>query len=283
MTEPQVEYCATGPVHDECQQDDGQNDDHHPEEEHDDPGDGISRYSSRSSHGRQLPAAARLIRADTQESSTIFRAIEPRLPRSVRAPMASSVPSPRKVVMADVVHQLPALIGVIVGALASFLAGSTMERTRWKHERASRWDDKRAQIYSDYGYAIKNVYVQCVRIANSCRGLGQRSEIIDCDQALADLGQLTDHRTAIWESVLLMGDPATIAAARAWHRGVWQVERFARGERTDADEWHPALDQIATLRAAFYEAARHDLGIRSGDIPSAGPWERPSQPAAASY
>jgi hypothetical protein len=49
-------------VHDESQQDDGQDDDDHPEEEHDDAGDGIPRYSSRSSHGRQLPTAARLIR-----------------------------------------------------------------------------------------------------------------------------------------------------------------------------------------------------------------------------
>jgi hypothetical protein len=132
-------------------------------------------------------------------------------------------------------------------------------------------------VYSDYGYAIKNVYVQCVRIAYNCRGLGHRSDPMDCEQALAELPELTDRRTAIWESVLLMGDPATIAAARAWHRGVWQVERFARGERTDADEWHPLLDQIDTLRAAFYRAARQDLGITSGDIPSAGPWERESK------
>jgi hypothetical protein len=62
VPEPEVEYSATSPVHDERQQDDGQNDDHQPEEEHDDAGDCISRYASRSCHGRQLPAAAQLIR-----------------------------------------------------------------------------------------------------------------------------------------------------------------------------------------------------------------------------
>src|SRR5215471_5382940 len=62
VPEPQVEYSAAGPVHDVCQQDDGQDCDDHPEEEHDDAGDGIPGYSSRSaSHGRQLPTAARLI------------------------------------------------------------------------------------------------------------------------------------------------------------------------------------------------------------------------------
>jgi hypothetical protein len=48
-------------VHDGRQQDDGQDYHDHPEEEHDDAGDCISRYGSRSSHGCQLPAAARLI------------------------------------------------------------------------------------------------------------------------------------------------------------------------------------------------------------------------------
>ena len=61
VAEPQVEYSASGPVHDERQQDDGQYYHDHPEEEHDDSGDGIPRYCSGSSHGRQLPTAVRLI------------------------------------------------------------------------------------------------------------------------------------------------------------------------------------------------------------------------------
>ncbi len=82
MPEPQVQYSATGPVDDECQQDDGQNDDHHPKEEDDDAGDGIPRYSSRSSHGRELPSSVRLIRLRDQRQATIFRTIEPSLRRS---------------------------------------------------------------------------------------------------------------------------------------------------------------------------------------------------------
>ena len=62
VPEPQVEYSAAGPMHHGCQQDDSQDYDDHPEEKHNDAGDGIPGYSSRSSHGHQLPAAARLIR-----------------------------------------------------------------------------------------------------------------------------------------------------------------------------------------------------------------------------
>jgi hypothetical protein len=62
MAEPDVEYSPSGPVHDERQQDDGQNDDDHPEEKDDDAGDGVPGNGSRSCHGRQLPASARVIR-----------------------------------------------------------------------------------------------------------------------------------------------------------------------------------------------------------------------------
>src|SRR6187549_779922 len=60
VSEPQMQDPAAGPVHDVCQQDDDQDDDHQPEEEHDDSGDDVPSYSSRSSHGLQLPGATRI-------------------------------------------------------------------------------------------------------------------------------------------------------------------------------------------------------------------------------
>jgi hypothetical protein len=60
MSEPDMENAATGPMHDEGEKDDRQNGDDHPEEKHDDSGDGTPGYGSRSGHGRQLPAAIQL-------------------------------------------------------------------------------------------------------------------------------------------------------------------------------------------------------------------------------
>src|SRR5215472_7955690 len=62
VPDPEVEYSTAGPVDDKRQQDDSQEDDDHPEEQHDDTGDGVPCYVCGSSHGRQLPAAARIIR-----------------------------------------------------------------------------------------------------------------------------------------------------------------------------------------------------------------------------
>jgi hypothetical protein len=124
--------------------------------------------------------------------------------------------------MPGIVQQLPTLIGVVVGALASYLAGAAAERARWRRAQSSRWDQKRAQAYADYGHAVKNVYVQCMRAAE-LRRQGSDGDPAAYEEALAELERLTDERTAKWESVLLLGHPETIAAARLWHRRAWQV------------------------------------------------------------
>jgi hypothetical protein len=185
--------------------------------------------------------------------------------------------------MSGIVQQLPALVGVMVGALASYLAGAASERSRWRRALSSRWDEKRAQAYAEYGYAVKNVYVQCMRAAELGRldGAGAPAAY---SEALSELDKLTDERTAKWESVLLLGHPRTIAAGRDWHRRVWQAERFARGERTDSGQWDKVLEGVIADRTRFYAAARRDPGITSGDIPEGGPWETasesvPGQPA----
>lgn len=178
--------------------------------------------------------------------------------------------------MSSVTQQLPALIGVVVGAAASYLVGTATERTRWRREQSSRWDERRAQAYAEYGHAIKCLYVQTLRIANS-RMRGDAGDSIDYGKALTELGELADERTAKWETVLLLGNPETITAARAWHRHVWQMEFFARGERADADQYNTLREDVDTDRARFYEAARHDLGITSGEVPRGGPWHEPPQ------
>jgi hypothetical protein len=178
--------------------------------------------------------------------------------------------------MSSVTQQLPALIGVVIGAAGSYLVGTATQRAQWRREQSSRWDEKCAQAYADYSYAVKRLYVQSLRIANF-RMEGDISDPIDYDEALTELGKLADERTAKWEIVLLLGSPDTIAAARTWHRHVWQMEFFARGERTDADQYNELREEVDADRACFYQVARHDLGILSGEIPRGGPWRAPDQ------
>jgi hypothetical protein len=179
--------------------------------------------------------------------------------------------------VSGIVQQFLTLVGVAIGALATYLAGAATERTRWRRERSARWDDRRAQAYADYARAVKNVHVQCMR-ADGLRRTGTDARAA-YEEALTELERLTDDRTAKWEAVLLLGDPETIEAGRTWHRRVWHEERFARGQRTDTEHWQALMDDVITDRRRFYAAARHDLGITSGDIPHRGPWESEPYPA----
>lgn len=182
--------------------------------------------------------------------------------------------------MTDLLHQLPALIGVMVGALSSYLATNANERSRWRREQESRWDEARAQAYADYGHAVKRHHELCKRVA-AYRGLDTRSEPLNPDETQEELARAGAERAAKWERVLLLGNPDTVAAGRIWHRRVWQIELFARGLRNDSDGWRRALDDVVAARAAFYEAARHDLGIKSGRLPVGGPWEGPTPVVSA--
>ena len=183
--------------------------------------------------------------------------------------------------VSGIVEQLPALIGVVIGAVASYAAGAATERSRWRRERSTRWDERRAQCYAEYGHAVKNVYVQCLR-ADRLRRAGPGADPAAYELALAELERLTGERTAKWEPVLLLGHPETIEAGRRWHRRVWQLELFARGTRADAGHWDSLNEDVNADRDLFYAAARRDLGITSGEIPHGGAWIPDSGQAAES-
>lgn len=172
--------------------------------------------------------------------------------------------------MSTFLQQLPTLIGVVIGALASYLVSASTEHSRWRREQSSRWDDRRAQAYAEYSNAVKSVYAQVLSIVDA-----RRSGFVTDDAAIAELDKRVHERTVRWETVLLLGNTETITAGRAWHRRLGHAELFARGERSDPAEYEAVLDQVNADRARFYEAARNDLGIKTGKIPQGGLWEAP--------
>lgn len=75
-------------------------------------------------------------------------------------------------------------------------------------------------------------------------------------------------RARVWEPVLLLGDPQTVAAARAWHQAVWRLVWFARGRLTAVEQWEPSMRETEVARDAFYDCARRDLGVRGEAVPT---------------
>jgi hypothetical protein len=133
-------------------------------------------------------------------------------------------------------NQLPALIGVVIGALGSYLATSHMENARWRREQRARWDIDRRKAYSEYAHSVNRLTTQHGRIA-AARGIKNNFMPIELDGALSRLVEFASDRGAAWEAVLLMGNQATIEAGRRWHTAVFRLEPFSRGVAQDSDEW----------------------------------------------
>jgi hypothetical protein len=171
--------------------------------------------------------------------------------------------------MHELVNQLPTLLGVIVGAAGSYLASAAGERARWRRTQGTRWDDKRADAYAAYGRAIKQMINLSQRLAAG-RGIGGSGEPLAATQDnLEALAAAEAVRGNVWETVLLLGDPSTIAAARHWQEQVWRLEWFARGLMTGEEAgWDRAMEAANEARAAFYGSARRDLRVAGDHLPT---------------
>ena len=164
--------------------------------------------------------------------------------------------------MYDLLGQLPALVGVAVGAVASYLVATATERRRWRRGLETRWDEHRLAAYVEYGSAVKAIFDRVLRLRDD-----NQKEFIDRAAVLQELRPAGAERAAKWEQVLLLGTPTSIAAARSWHQSVWALQDFVFGLRSGDQEWETALRRSAVARTAFYIAARKDLGLRDPDLP----------------
>ena len=168
--------------------------------------------------------------------------------------------------MNPIVAQVLTIAGVLLGSATTFIVTSATERTRWRRAQSARWDDKRLLAYSEYANAVKHMVRLCRRIAET-KGLLTTGQPIDLDSAFADLADAETQRAAQWETVLLLGEPTTISAARAWSEQVWQLEHILREDHPGTSSFIDSYRNAMRLRNEFYTHARTDLDITSGPLP----------------
>ncbi|MFF0314261.1 hypothetical protein ACFYPH_06375 [Micromonospora sp. NPDC005252] len=161
--------------------------------------------------------------------------------------------------------QLPALVGVLVGTLGTILATTLADRARWKRSQDVRWDERRLEAYVEYARAIKEIHAIALRMTAADRP-ASRSHRIDREAGIAMLAEADVRRTLVWESMLLLGDERTVAAARTWRDAVWQVEHRARGFADQPGDVASLLNRADEARDGFYRAARSSLGVRGGSV-----------------
>ncbi|WP_346535582.1 hypothetical protein [Micromonospora sp. DPT] len=167
--------------------------------------------------------------------------------------------------------QLPALVGVLVGAVATYMTTAAQERSRWRRQQSIRWDERRLAAYSDYAHAVKKVISIAVRLA-ATRGVYKDDFWFGGETSEAGLIDAEEERTTKWEAVLMLGDEAVVAAAREWHQVTFRLMRLAVGQSSDLT-WHQAVQAAGQARGRFYAAVRRDLGVNLGESSEPYEWQ----------
>jgi hypothetical protein len=160
------------------------------------------------------------------------------------------------------------LMGVVVGTLGTILATQLHDRSQWTRALSVRWDERRIDAYAQFARALKEAQQVSYRLSAQDRP-SLRAPAIDRDEGLALLSQAYIEHTKAWENVLLLGDAATVTAARGWRAAVEQLELSARGRPSEGFEWDSAVERMNEGRDRFYDAARASLAVQGGPIAQA--------------
>ena len=167
--------------------------------------------------------------------------------------------------MGNFLNQLPAILGVVVGALGTLLVASFTDKARWRRDQAVRWDTRRLDAYGAYAATVKEIHALALRISAPYRRYS-KSRPIDREQGMELLDEANARRTKAWEAMLLLGDETTVTAARAWQDAVGAEEHLCSGDSIDEMEWQSAVDAVDQARDRFYLAARENLGVHGGSV-----------------
>lgn len=163
--------------------------------------------------------------------------------------------------LAITVQGLITIAAVAVGALGTYLATQRVERARWQREHAARWDERKLAVYTEYAASVKMAIIRSRSILGGL-GLSPTLTPTSREEGLPLLALDENSRSEKLESVMLVGGPEVIAAARRWHGISWTFQHWAMGtEATTSQDVEREYEAAQVARESFYEAARRELGL----------------------
>ncbi|MEC4015354.1 hypothetical protein [Streptomyces sp. H27-D2] len=178
--------------------------------------------------------------------------------------------------------QILPLVGVVLGAVTSFLVGSLNERTRWQRQQSVRWDERRLTAYAGYIAAVKELAARYQRIA-AARGLVTGPAPLELtDEVLAELAEWEARRSALSATCGLLGDTETNTASKPLNHCLWRLEHLARGVPTEVEQnWEQAYQEFRDARRQYVERARVSLDV-PGAVTREVAWPAAWRPASHS-
>ncbi|MFB7241939.1 hypothetical protein CW362_06580 [Streptomyces populi] len=165
--------------------------------------------------------------------------------------------------MSAFLQQLPALVGVVIGALGSYLALVRSDRERFERDRADRWDERRLAVYSEYARSLKKSVTLTYRVAAHL-GNDPHPHPLPLAEAEPFLARATDDRDPAGEALIMLGSREVVDRAREWVTVVMEMERFQRVGTLDPQAWQALLERQRRGREGYYAAVREDLRLPPG-------------------
>jgi len=165
--------------------------------------------------------------------------------------------------MSAFLQQLPALVGVVIGALGSYLALVRSDRERFERDRADRWDERRLAVYSEYARSLKKSVTLTYRVA-AHMGNDPHPHPLPLSEAEPLLARATDDRDPAGEALIMLGSREVVDRARDWVTVVMEMERFQRVGTLDPQAWQALLERQRRGREGYYAAVREDLRLPPG-------------------
>ncbi|MBM0225215.1 MULTISPECIES: hypothetical protein [Micromonospora] len=165
----------------------------------------------------------------------------------------------------SLVTQLPALLGVLIGTAGTMIVTTVTERGRWRRNQTVRWDERRLDAYAEFTRAVKEIHLLAMGMLSAHR-TGARTPPLRPEEGLARLAEAAERHSLAWESVLLLGDEATVRAASTWRHAVRNLELAARALPDPPDDLAALVRRADETRDTFYRAARASLDVRGGAV-----------------
>src|SRR5262245_44024076 len=165
--------------------------------------------------------------------------------------------------MTAFLQQLPALIGVVIGALGSYLAVVRGDRARFRREQAARWEERRFAVYTDWSQALKQQVALTYRVAAHL-GNDPHPHPLSAQDAEPLMAEVQTAREPYGEALILLGSADVVEHAREWIVTVVEMERFVREGTHDPAAWQSLLERQRAGREGFYTAVREDLALPPG-------------------
>lgn len=164
----------------------------------------------------------------------------------------------------DTGEQIITIAAVLLGALTTHVTNFLMERSRKKHERSVRWDDRKLSAYEVYIDRVRASIFLAVQLYEVREGLRESEQTEG--EILTEMSEAGRLRGRAFERIMLLAGDDVIEAAHKLNAAALQIDWQATGRVSGAlTDWRDRNRVVFSAINAFHDAAREDLGV-SGSV-----------------